>query len=223
MEESPEARIQATYNPDGRQLSWTLQDMNDVPPVVGEVYAAQGGGFTRDDGQGSYRNWDGLRRAQCLNLTTLCLATGADLITHTRHSDRMMREIQKSLGRWQQATEAFDAFRVTAEKAAKADAGRVICDEKGATVREVMQELARPAPVRALMRPHVEGRGTAADAATVEALLRAADSEGLSPDSPASLYMASQAITRWARDRPDLVRVEAGQAQRKLLSLTAPH
>lgn len=222
QEESPEARIQATYNPDGRQLTWTLQDMSDIPPVVGEVYAAQGGGFTRDDGQGSYRNWDGLLRAQCLNLTTLFLATGADLITHTRHSARMMREIRKSLGRWQQATEAFDAFRVTAEKASEADAGRVICGEKGATVREVMQELARTATVRALMRPHVEGRGTAADAATVEALLRAADSEGLSPDSPASLYMASQALTRWARDRPDLVRVEAGAAQRKLLSLTAP-
>ena len=214
---APEAHASIVYQPDGSQLSWSMQDMGSVPPVVGEVYARQAGGSSRDDGLGRFSDFAAWLRALCLNLTTETLDAGGSNVDHDRGAARMMADIARSLAGWQSGAEAFGQFRRDAERADALDVGIFARVEEGATLREAMRALMRgPTQLRDLIPGGRSKDPTKRDAAT-ETVLRAAQDEGLDPASPASVYMATQAITRWGRGQPEPVRVQAGAVQRQLL------
>lgn len=214
---APEAHASLVYVPDGSQLSWSMQDMGSVPPVVGEVYARQAGGSSRDDGLGRFQDWLAWLRALCLNLTTETLTAGGSNVDHDRGAARMMADIARSLQGWQASSESFDMFRRDATKAHALDAGIFARVEEGATLREAMRALMKgPTQLRDLIPGGRSKDPTKRDAAT-ETVLRAAQDEGLDPSSPASVYMATQAITRWGKGQPEPVRVQAGAVQRQML------
>ena len=138
-------------------------------------------------------------------------------MAHDRDASRMRADIARSLQNWQTGAEGFGQFRRDAERASQLDVGIFSRVEAGATLREAMRALMKgPTGLRDLI-PGASSKDPTRRDAAVETVLRAAVAEGLDPSSPASVYMATQAITRWGKGQPEPVRVQAGAVQRGLL------